>query len=972
VSQQTTVSCHHCGKANDPSRVECAACQTRLRGLRDDDVMPLILVAPRLKTELHLRCMPGRLLDEVRFVANSGHAPEVDATFETGATKAAPPDLSALLAPFATLGTPIKAKLAFGARIELATVERVTDFHLLIELKDPLTAVVVARGTWNGAQLPHGPIQLALQGETAGRDELMLVATLKLATPDRSRELTLEQRALPGQQPVLRFVDRSVHYELPLQLSLQRAAVTCLRIDTRHQLANSGRSPDANRSSATPLPVQVDIQFNEAGRYRLWLPPELVMAAEAVKLRRQDGQPLQAKQGTLIFAADANELLRLEATFVPRLLPTSAGLFGENDQTWQFEIPLMVQSLDAPSASPMVVLVARIQLWAAQTTSPAVAIDFGTSATSLRLMRQNLDDNAFGETKSSAAAVDYLDQLLSRPAYGSFRQTAITALRVEQHGDAGAVPRNNTVGSAVFEQLEAGDNIYRSVSLIKRLLSESWAVYLTENSQDALGTQRVASSQSYPAPALAEAFLRTAALDLAAEGVLPNTVMLSYPATWNTAKLTPVVQAFLGLVQRAFQGARDQQRPDLASTPVVVQQSLSEPEALLFYQLATADREPAMKALIDQATTLGVVDVGGGTTDVALVRPKAGKRGKKELFPVLSDAFDLAGEDITHAIAREIWRHLVNYALGKEGTGSDRADLAAIRKLRFPSSAQQRFSLPDSDLQSAAATLQRTFKVAEKVKLGVALPDDIDDIPLTGCSQNDLIQAAMEPIREIALKTNDVLKRLADKLGTDGAAAGCVAIILGGNATRYEPLRDLLKKEIEANAGLHGKVSVATMGANAKDGVSMGVMLKLVVDTEDSLAELLPFKWGSDGNAEERRIWNFKVKISPIKELTLSTEVGGVKLLSSIVWNEATGFDHLQIELTCLAPSGTKVANLSPTRTAALRALWSIAPLQRDDMKKARVELLDGDLLQLTFDDYNGESFSRSVPLAKLLEENTP
>jgi hypothetical protein len=41
-------------------------------------------------------------------------------------------------------------------------------------------------------------------------------------------------------------------------------------------------------------------------------------------------------------------------------------------------------------------------------------------------------------------------------------------------------------------------------------------------------------------------------------------------------------------------------------------------------------------------------------------------------------------------------------------------------------------------------------------------------------------------------------------------------------------------------------------------------------------------------------------------------------------------------------------------------------------MKKARVELLDGDLLQLTFEDYNGESFSRSVPLAKLLEENTP
>jgi hypothetical protein len=313
----------------------------------------------------------------------------------------------------------------------------------------------------------------------------------------------------------------------------------------------------------------------------------------------------------------------------------------------------------------------------------------------------------------------------------------------------------------------------------------------------------------------------------------------------------------------------------------------------------------------------------------------------------------------------------VNYALGKEGTSSDRNDLAAIRKLRFPSSAQQRFSLPDSDLQSAAATLQRTFKVAEKVKLGVALPDGIDDIPLTGCSQNDLIQAAMEPIREIALKTNDALRRLAERLGT-GGGEGAVTIILGGNATRYAPLRDALKQSIEANPALHGKVSVATMGENAKDGVSMGVILKLVIDNEETLKDRLPFSWGSDTSAEERRIWKFKLKISPIKELTLSTDVGGVKLLSSIVWNEATGFDHLQVELTCLAPSGTKVANLSPTRTAALRALWSIAPLKRDDMKKARVELLDGDLLQLTFEDYDGESFSRSVPLAKLLEENTP
>ena len=686
------ISCSHCGQANDPSVAYCGGCQTRLRGFPDDANVPRVLVAPKLKTELKLPCMPCRTRDDVDFRASSGNAPDITAVFQTGPSATAPCDLGVLLAPYAHLGTEIKTRLGYGARIETIRVARVTAFDLQIEMRDPTTGANLSRGGWSGTRLPDGNLAIALRGDRHPGSVVLIAARLSLETSDHGKyELHCETVAKREQQPVIRFEDGMVRYEVPLALTLSLDPVVCLQPDMSHQLAQSGQVPAANRSSSTALKFHTSLEFREAGTYQLWLPPAVLEAADELAFEASEGVEISSKNGSTFVRSEAGRRVPLKGSIVPRLLPSERGTYDADDHSWRFDIALGVRCVDSGSAASFEVRVAMFQLWAARSTSPAVAIDFGTSATSIRVMRKPPDMNVFSDDLPAAQVIGRLEELLSRPSYGTFRQTALTALRIEQHPAAGRPPENVTVGAEVVGSSVTRASA-RSVTLLKRLLvTPKRPIFLSERETDALGTQRVPKIESYASSALAEAFLRSAALDLAAEGCLPDACMLSYPASWSSDEFAPVLRSFLELVQRAFQSARIQQRPELADKQVAVKRLLSEPEALLFFQLATAGQRPDLQALIERSSALAVIDVGGGTTDIAMVRPKSGRDGRRDMFPVLSDAFDLAGEDITHAIASEIWRMLQSELRELEGTKNDREDYGPLRRLSFPDFSHQRF-----------------------------------------------------------------------------------------------------------------------------------------------------------------------------------------------------------------------------------------------------------------------------------------
>ena len=969
----SSISCNHCGQANDRSATYCAGCNTRLRGFPDDAWIPRALIAANLRTELQLPCMPCRTRDAVDFSASSGNAPEVKATFETGPDVTAPCDLGSLLASFAQLGTDIRARLAFGARMETLSVARAIGFDLQVEMRDPTTSALIASGSWSGKRIPSDGIALALRGERPPGSTVVLAARLRMETAEHGiRELRSESIAREREQPQVAFQEGPFCYVVPARFALQLDPVVCLQPDMSHQLAQTGQVHSANRSSSTALKFQTSLEVREAGTYQLWLSPAVLEAADELAFEASEGVEISSKNGSTIVRSETGRRVRLQGSIVPRLLPSERGTYDADDYSWRFDIALGVRCLGSSSAAPFEVRVASLQLWAARTSSPAVAIDFGTSATSIRVMRKPVDINAVSDAPS-AEVISHIEKMLGRPAYGAFRQTAKTALRIEQHSAAGQTPENVTVGAKVFDDGLA-TSAARSVTLLKRLLlAPKRSIFLSERAADALRTQRVPRIESYGSPLLAAGFLRYAALDLAAEGVIPDICVLSYPASWTAAEYAPVLRNFLELVQSAFQNARVQQRPDLANKPVLVKKFLSEPEALLYYQLATAVQNRALAARIEHSGTLVVIDVGGGTTDVAIVRPKSAPDGRREIFPVLSEAFDLAGEDITHAIASAIWRMLQSEVRALEGTKHDRDEYAALRQLEFPDFSHQRFVQHNEKLSRAVGILHEAYTLAEKFKLGIRMKDEADRLSLGGVrlrswDPEQLDEAALAVCNAIAERANAAVSDLARRLTSDGVENRPVTVILGGNATKYAPLRDALRKQLEANTHLGGPVSMEVMGDNAKDGVAMGLMLKFVSETVD-LDDFLPFVWGSDKRAKP--IWTIEITSSDIQLQPISTAPGEPKYIKALRWRGEAGFDHLSLRLVRRLPDGEAAVNISPG-TPRNAALWNVRPLDPEHMRQGRLDLLEGDLLQLTFTDRDGRTETRAVDLTKLFEENNP
>jgi hypothetical protein len=405
----------------------------------------------------------------------------------------------------------------------------------------------------------------------------------------------------------------------------------------------------------------------------------------------------------------------------------------------------------------------------------------------------------------------------------------------------------------------------------------------------------------------------------------------------------------------------------------VVKRFLSEPEALLFFQLATAGQDRDLAVRIERSGTLIVIDVGGGTTDVAIVRPKSTPRGRREIFPVLSDAFDLAGEDITHAIASAIWRMLQSELLALEGNKNDRDEYAALRQLKFPDFSHQRFAQGDEKLSHAVGILHDTYSLAEKFKLGIRMEAEEERLYLGGVrlrswDPKQLDKAALDVCNAIVERANAAASDLARRLTSDGVENRPVTVILGGNATRYAPLRDALRRQLEANTHLGGPVSLEVMGDNAKDGVAMGLMLKFVSETVD-LDDFLPFVWGSDRRA--RPIWTVEITSSDIQLQPISTAPGEPKFIKALRWRGEAGFEHLSLQLVRRLPDGEAAVNISPN-TPRNAALWDVRPLDPELMRQGRLDLLDGDILQVTFTDRDGRTDTRAVALTKLFEENNP
>ena len=971
------IRCASCGAENNNHAVRCARCDSLLRGIGGEDQLVPLFLMNGMTTELALRCLETRSIDNARIVLTCGHAPPAQGELVLTADRSGAFNLSNLAAPLLAIDRPINAIARFETREELLTIVRADRFELTVNARRAGDTQTIATATWSGATLPVTPLQLPLVADAPDGETLQIEVRATLLSSGSSHAIQSRYELRAG-EPELVVSEGPVSYRLPFRIVHRKPIVACPKVDMRHQLAHSTRGAESSRSSSSALAFEAPIQFCESGEFTIEAPPLLLAAMSSLSLEPaddSDSSPTKLTATGFQIRARAGDTFQLRGSFVPRLLDSTLGEFIAAANYWDFRFSVRVASTgrDGSPLRDQEVEFARVQLSAMNRSCAKVALDFGTSATSIRIQWNQLAPEEF-DKKTSAQQAEHLRHTIVLPKYGSFTETAPTALRIEAHGLDQEPPRFVITGETVVKDIEVGDSIFRTVSLIKRLLAESFPIYMAEETLLPHGATRVWRSVAYQAPQLAEAFLRSLALDLAVEDCLPDFVYVSFPASWRTQLDRSRLDHFTGIVQRAFQYARGLHRPDRAAEAVKALPALSEPEALLFYQLAVSPDDSPTRAAVRTADTLAIIDIGGGTTDVAVVRPTrvTDERGRSRayLHPVLSKAVDNAGEDVTHAIARVIWQGMRREA--KSSSDEHRA----IRDLEFPSHPQARFRVGDRRLQSAQKVLQQVYANAENFKktgklvksiVGIAFKTrDDDDSP----KNDNLHKAAREAVLSISYQASEILAELVKKLAATTTEIGHTVVILGGNSILHKLMREQLERTIREDKRLGSTVEVICMTSNAKDGVALGVLLSL----EEEVARNLPFRWGPDPGALKRSLWQLEWKHDRRPGGKIAT-AAGMSPSERIPWERDTGLQEWYFSLTQFPPPGREakppqVVDLSPRRSHSLERLWTPPPMN-GEILKASVTLTGADEIIIAFTDEDYNVAETRASLAALIEEHS-
>jgi hypothetical protein len=387
---------------------------------------------------------------------------------------------------------------------------------------------------------------------------------------------------------------------------------------------------------------------------------------------------------------------------------------------------------------------------------------------------------------------------------------------------------------------------------MKRIFSDNMGLLL--KAHDRAGSHVAAHTpivQAYSGRELVQAFLESVAHEVATEGFLPEVVLLSFPATWNAPEKQELVARFREAAAAAFGRVRSMHGSPRA---VEVSLALSEPEALLLHQVVSRQGRVAAGSALANCSALAMVDVGGGTTDVAFVRPSVERvrsSDVRRLHPVRALAFDVAGEDITLAIASDLWRRVVS-ALGDKGSQSPAGP--EVIRTAYPASPQLR-AAPSVEGE-ALAWIDEVWRWATRLKEGESNQVNLVrglkiSPPFTAA---DATKAAEVPLERIASGVCDLVRRLATATTAPSGRSGSFLVLLGGNAVRYAPLRERLEHRLQQVAGVvEGPTLVETVEMDAKEGVSLGAVLHANWGLAGDALNDLPFRWGAPPGLRYRR-----------------------------------------------------------------------------------------------------------------------
>ena len=941
--------CGHCGQANPPQTSRCQRCDTDLAG-----VLPVdgeIPIGSQVETWIQLQGVPYGG-DQVAYViAQCGDWRETSEPIAVRGTAPILYPLHQLLEPVLAWTAPVSANVRTGGistAIHLVRAKLSGPRARAVRLGSrtawsPLTANAGQQATpaWAVSLSPYGPgtyeVSSALEGLST---PLELLAELDL---QHATDVGVELR-LKGSSGTTRLLQR-VRLTVAAETTSANAALVVHQPDYTQQIGFKGRLVENSLSYGDEVELVAKAQFVRAGRFEVALANLSAAAVTYFECEVSDQNAFRVEQAT---PTQRTVLVNrpVEVTVRVRLVPSQLNdeaieRIASNPDVVAVPIKLVLQEHSGATAAgqrgQVIVALGEIQLWCAK-DAQLLAMDFGTSETTVSIQLQTPDESLFEQVTLGRQLIELVLNGTVGEDDAEYTAPQASALRVERHGRP--LPDSVVAGDQVLREIDGAGNWSRSVMLIKRLMSEGHTLMLSDRpiQYSHLSTSSPLTYQRYDAAELAHAYLRFIANEVAAKGSLPRVILLSFPGSWYQQQGRKTLQELEQLVATAFQHVRDRHRPG-SGTTVKAQGRLSEPECLLFHEVVRSAIDNDLMEQMKRADALVVVDVGGGTTDVATVIPGQLQKGQRVLRNVQAAAENFAGEDLTHAIAAALWVELGNVRL----SGKARNTLASVR---FPDTPQQRFSSLGHMEPDVQELVKDTFRMAELLKTR-----QIEEVSAIGryrfetpFTTHHAETAASSVVKRIAEVSERMLITQLSQVQWPSTTRNFL-VFAGGNGMRYQPLARALESVMRSAAERMGGrlLSIGFMGESAKKGVSVGCLMhEMVSSLNDDVLTRLPFRWAGRAQQMAQQVYELIVSPRPTtrRELRAMPEP---QFFKQFVPDEYEGFQQSRLEAWKTVGTTRWFADLSPgamMTNADARRLWlDLDALTSEQIRRAEITL---------------------------------
>jgi hypothetical protein len=359
----------------------------------------------------------------------------------------------------------------------------------------------------------------------------------------------------------------------------------------------------------------------------------------------------------------------------------------------------------------------------------------------------------------------------------------------------------------------------------------------------------------------------------------------------------------------------------------------------LFHEVVRSAIDNDLMDKLRSADALVVADVGGGTTDVATVIPSQSQKGRRELRNVQAAADNVAGEDLTHAIAAAMWGELGSVQL----SGKERNPLSQVR---FPDTPQQRFSSLGQMGPETQILIRDTFRMAELIKTRKI--EKVESIGRyrfeTPFTTHRADMAASAVVRRIVDVSERMLMTQLSQVQWPSTTRNFL-VFAGGNGMRYTPLANALQSAMGAAAARLGGRLLAFdfMGDNAKQGVSVGrLMHEMVLSLNPHILSLLPFDWV--GRQQQLDQTDYEIILSPRPAARLKlTATPQAQHFKQFFPDQYNGFQQARLEAWKTVGDTRWSSDLSPCAMAsndAAHSLWlGLDALTLEQIRRAEVTL---------------------------------